>query len=562
MDHKIEKLGSVMASLAKQTLPTEASKEALLAIQSIQQLADPSENRWVQEDHRQDPDAGPPEPTQVQLLPARDEEPARVNGGDVVINLLSPAAEVPGFHIVHAAETASGHGTAPDLISSGVISLVDAQRYLDAYQYRLDHFLYGILGDVGSSLDIGMLRQTSAILTTAVCAVGALHLASPQFDACYRELLRLAQMQIFSDKSSPDDVRGLIIGAFWVSGRSRTLVSAAVHLAVEHGMHRSFFRALRGDLAHYKQARLYYLIYACDHHVSIVYGRPPMTRNCAVIRRAREFLHCEHAKPGDNRLVSQVLRWSLCTEIFEAFGDGDGDDDAQSMTDCDIVTARKFRTAIDNLRAEWIDQFVPSAHVGNYPRKGVNLQCLFVKLYLCSKAFRNKEATVTSDNVEMLAELQEIASTAVSSASSIIQLVILDEEIQSFLNGLPVYFHSMIAFAAVFLLKVSLAPASNPAFTVHFASIRDLMTRLVSTLQRVTASMHNRHILVPITKGLIGTMEGIERAQAVCTSEHVSSNDVNRDDSLLFESGTAWADIEALAPNLLDQSNGQWSWDV
>ncbi len=86
------------------------------------------------------------------------------------------------------------------------------------------------------------------------------------------------------------------------------------------------------------------------------------------------------------------------------------------------------------------------------------------------------------------------------SALSILRIVVSDTEIQSYLDGLPIYFHIMIAFAAVFLLKVS--TKFSASVQLDFREIRRLMSSAVATLKQVTSKMHQRHLLVSIAKGI------------------------------------------------------------
>jgi hypothetical protein len=148
---------------------------------------------------------------------------------------------------------------------------------------------------------------------------------------------------------------------------------------------------------------------------------------------------------------------------------------------------------------EWADSFSPNIHIGDYPRKGVTLQYHFAKLYLCSHAFRCTGPA--GGFIEPLTELDEVANTAIVSALAILKAVVYDTEIQSFLDGLPVYFDTMIAFAFVFLIKVF----SNN----YFVSVRPdrtevykLLESLLATLKRVTSTMHPQHLLVKICKGI------------------------------------------------------------
>ncbi|QRD88998.1 hypothetical protein F9C07_2200221 [Aspergillus flavus] len=360
----------------------------------------------------------------------------------------------------------------------------------------LFHPVYQILGD-HSPATLGHIREVSPLLTTAICAVGALHLPSPDLEILYKEFVALSAPLSFSRRHTVDDVRALCIGAFWLSDLSRSLVGLAVRIATELQLHKRFSKALQGYRSHYSRTRLYMLVYACDHHFSVPYGRPPMARESEAVRDARKFLDCTHATEDDARLVNQVLRWSICTNFYDTFG-ADVD---RPLSDADIPQVRRFSIVLDSLRAEWGDKFNRNAYVGNYPRKGVGIQYHFAKLYLCSHALHgagSSHAKYRAPDVAL--ELEEIANTAVLSALSILRAVISDTEIQSYPNGLPTYFDIMIAFAVVFLLKVP--THFSTSVQLDNQEIQRLMLSLAMVLKGVTATMHPHHFLVSITEGI------------------------------------------------------------
>ena len=108
-----------------------------------------------------------------------------------------------------------------DLIDRGVITLADAEAFFALYHGRLDHFLYNILAEHDS---LASVRRSSALLTASICVVGALHLPSPQYQACYQHFVQLASSCMFSKRNSHDDVRAFCIGAFWLSDISWNLL--------------------------------------------------------------------------------------------------------------------------------------------------------------------------------------------------------------------------------------------------------------------------------------------------------------------------------------------------
>lgn len=474
MEKKVQRLEAIVAKLANDSegLPTEPHRSGFEA-ESLSTSSD------------------------REIIESQGGDVHRENGQtthwDIVMDLDSGPGAIPGFYI---SDTPSTESRDQDFITRGVISPEKAQEYFDKYKNRLDHFPYRILGD-HDSVTLESIRSTSPLLAAAVCTVGALHSASDDFDLCYREFISISATQSFSRANTVDDVRALCIGAFWLSDISWTLVGTAVRIATELQLHKSIVKALQGDRQHYLRSRLYYLVYACDHHFSVAFGRPPMTRECEAVRNVRKFLGCEHATEDDARLVSQVLRWSICSNIFDTFGV----DVERPITDSEVPRLRRFSIALDSLRAEWAERFIPNVHVGNYPKKGVGLQYHFAKLYLCSHAFRgfkSDQGKTRSHDIAM--ELDEIANCAFLAALSILRAVVSDTEIQSYLDGLPTYFDTMIAFAAVFLLKVSTKFPGSVQMDV--LEVQRLIGTLVSTLRRVTSTMHPRHLLVNITNGI------------------------------------------------------------
>ena len=118
-----------------------------------------------------------------------------------------------------------------DLISRGVISVQQAELLFNLYHQRLDHFLYRVLGHHHSLMSV---RESSPLLTAAICSVAALHLdeAGHLFGRCYTAFQKTVTSQLFSRENNLDDVRGMCIGAFWLSQISWTLVGTGQSLCM------------------------------------------------------------------------------------------------------------------------------------------------------------------------------------------------------------------------------------------------------------------------------------------------------------------------------------------
>ena len=408
-----------------------------------------------------------------------------------------------------------------DLVDRGIIALDDAESFFRLYSQRLDHFLYTILAEHDT---LASVRKSSPLLTAAICAVGALHTPSNLYYACYQHFVSLASSKMFSKKNNHDDVRAFCIGAFWLSDISWTLVGAgkflptlfllsnkhiglttsipstAARLAGELNLHRCIPKAPHTKKACYLRTRLYYLVYVCDHHFSICYGRPPLTRDFSAITPPTTFLRSEFATEDDARLVSQVEIWSISTRVFDQFSL----DPEAHLADQLIPQLRRLSIALDTWRADWNEKFRVNDRVGNYPRKGVGLHFHFAKLFLCSHVFR-RAPTVEGEHLQLDPDLEEFASNAVQSATSILQVIAADQEIQSYLHGLPAYFDTMIAFAFVFLLKIRI---KNPAgLRIDKAGISETLSALAGVLADLTRVMHPRHLLTSIAGSMRKLLE-------------------------------------------------------
>ncbi|KAI2703861.1 transcriptional regulator family: Fungal Specific TF [Penicillium roqueforti] len=417
---------------------------------------------------------------------------------EVIMNPRGGPASIPASCVSESGKAGLPNNPStsrrPDLISTGLISLRDAVSLFETYHLRLDHFLYRILGD---HFSLDSVRIASPLLTAAVCTVAALHSHSlgHLFETCYGEYKNVVAAQTFSRHMNEDDIRGLCVGAFWLHELSWALIGNAVRIASDINLHSGIYKALKGDRDGYLQARLYYLVYVCDHHFSIAYGRPPMSREGFIIESASRILETEHATEDDARLISQVKEWSILGRVFDTFG-VDVDTPIAPQT---LPQLRRCSISLDTWFADWSESFKANQNVGNYPQKGVGFHYHFAKLYLCSHAFRGVPISESSPQY-MSPELEEIANSGVLSAMSILRMIVSDAEFRSFMNGLPLYFDTMLAFAVVFLLKV----ATKYAFMVRIdtTKILSLVTDTVAALRDITQSMHKHHLLVVISEGL------------------------------------------------------------
>ncbi|KAK7226763.1 hypothetical protein V2G26_014766 [Clonostachys chloroleuca] len=488
----------------------------------------------------------------------------------------------------------------PDIISEGIVTLDQAETLFHTYSKRLDHFLYRILDPMSS---FSTVRERSPALLAAICTVASLHSEDLGylFEGCHEHFVTLASQLSMSEAVNNEDIRGLCIGAFWLHGLSWNLVSIAVRAATQNQLHRFSRKVPLGDRTAYMHTRLWYLIYVCSHHFSIPYGRTPMIPECEAISSVSTFLASQHATSDDARLVSQVQIWTILGRAATSFG---FDVDEQIPVES-IPRLRRYIIALDTWRAEWDERFGPSEFVGEYPRKGVGMHYHFTKLYLCTHALRGLESRPAGQVTEtriareeesmdrltpgssnswktgsrIHPELEEIGSVAISSAKSILRLIIRDPEFQSYLHGLSLYFDTMIIFAVVFLLRI--ATQYSDIVPVDKSELLDLVCELSRTLTSVTDKIHSRHLLVVICKGVkdlsIRYLQEVEsnmagnevettQGQALGlldleneTRQHSSS------DGLLLNSeniGFDWTDFDFLATQDPFLGNASWTFGV
>lgn len=142
---------------------------------------------------------------------------------------------------------------------------------------------------------------------------------------------------------------------------------------------------------------------------------------------------------------------------------------------------------------------VDNPYVGTYPSKGVVLHYYFAKFHLNSLALR----AVASD-ADLSIDRREAANTAISSAMATLNMVLYEPDIRSALVGVPLFTHTMVAFSAVFLLKVAWkwGPAS---LNVDENQVLRLVQSAIEIMAGVKAS--DKHLTYHIAGGLKRMLE-------------------------------------------------------
>ena len=147
---------------------------------------------------------------------------------DVVMDPDSGPAIIPAASVRQVGASISPIGLVPqgpmDLVARGTLTREQAQDLFDLYTNRLDHFLYDILGEHRS---FSTVQAESPLLLAAICTVAALHYPrlGHLYDECYQVFIKLCSTHSMAKESSIADIKGLCIGAFWLSEVSWNLVS-------------------------------------------------------------------------------------------------------------------------------------------------------------------------------------------------------------------------------------------------------------------------------------------------------------------------------------------------
>ncbi|KAJ5548710.1 hypothetical protein N7513_005944 [Penicillium frequentans] len=408
---------------------------------------------------------------------------------------------------------------ATDFISRGVVDLREAEELFYHFDQVLNRYLWD--GALLAHKDLTATRKSSSMLSAAILAVTALHLPSKErtFDTCYTEFAKLASESMLGHHHTLDDIRALCIGAFWLADVSWKLSGYAVRIATERNLHQFYRKAIQGSPEHKEQARLWYLLYTLEHHFSIAYGRPPIIHEDASITQHNIFTQSASVSQGDLRLHSQVDLFIILTHIYFAFGP----DVDLEVPETEFPKIDQFDIDLGDWKSAWLPRLAGSRHVGAYPYKAVYMHYHFSRLQLNSVALRAYHSSTSSK--AMSPERRKRANIAIESAIATLKVVLDERDIQLALVGVPLYLHSMITFAAVFLLKIAAKVCSNgpnsggqgqnssiasAGLHVDIGYVRVLVGRIVEMMVSCSQRASERHLSHHIARGLRKMLTGLE----------------------------------------------------
>ncbi|KAJ5747026.1 uncharacterized protein N7511_008722 [Penicillium nucicola] len=396
------------------------------------------------------------------------------------------------------------HSSPQDLVSKGIITAAIADILVERYFARLDPYLYGIGSGYQSSQQI---RDSSPILFAAICTVSALQDPQGQriYEVCNRELRRLASRSLF-EKHDIEHIRALCISSFWLSDASRILSSDAIRRAADMRLHRSFdhlsvpidhrlmannngpFQSMHDTAALQDRVRLWYLTFISDQHLSILHNRDPLLRSDKEIAlNADIFLSRENTTDCDVRIISQVSLLVIMSQVRDLLGSDQETRVPQSLSNQIIHYSRQ----LDRWFTKFSALFKPDPRIGDFPKRGLQMHYHFGKLYLGHQVFKGL-------NGETIPPYFLTAASMAHEAAVAIFEMILHEDLQQNLVGMPHYFHIMIAFAGHFLLEVSQDYYSQLSFAPD--QNFELIQKVLELFQDIPAVQ--QHPICRMTPGL------------------------------------------------------------
>ena len=283
------------------------------------------------------------------------------------------------------------------------------------------------------------------------------------YEACNREFRSLVAKSTF-EKRDVDHIRALCISSFWLADASRIFCSDAIRRAADIRLHRSFdalFEDRTGSgsgpmpsvtspsmqnlSAATDRVRLWYLLFVCDQHLSILHNRDSLLRSDKGIAVGWElYLHRAETTESDVRILSQVSLLLIMGQVRDVLGS----DNQTPLPPALAGQILNYSRQLDKWYTKFSALFVTNAFIGDFPKRGLQLHYQFGKLYLGHQVFKGLRGRPIPPH------FLSAATMAHDTAVSIFEMILSEPELQEGLVGMPHYFHVMIAFAGHLLLQI------------------------------------------------------------------------------------------------------------
>lgn len=105
-----------------------------------------------------------------------------------------------------------------------------------------------------------------------------------------------------------------------------------------------------------------YVLYICDHHLSILYGRPSIVREDVTISGWQKLLKVPGFQECDKRLVSQMALLTIMSNVRELFGPDTGEPVPQAFAPQLVNYGRQ----IDQWMGYWSSELLSESYLSSH----------------------------------------------------------------------------------------------------------------------------------------------------------------------------------------------------
>jgi hypothetical protein len=270
-------------------------------------------------------------------------------------------------------------------------------------------------------------------------------------------------------------------------------------MANDLNLHRCITKMPHVKTECYERTRLYFIVYVCDHHCSLPYGRPSMTPEFHTLKPAKSFLQSKFCTSSDVKLISQVELWSVSSKVFDIFGaDVEASVTEGREKELDLL-GRSFDLCMSSDTA-----LNSTADVFWERLSELHIHC--AKLSLFSHIFRGSAQRHGRSPSTPFHGMEKFERSSLESALAIVRAVAWGEEIQKRLAILPSYFGTMIAFASITLIK---AWGKEPTMCyLDKNEVSTTLNRLVEVFQACAGRIQSEHPLRSVARSLKIALNG------------------------------------------------------
>ncbi|KAJ5161958.1 hypothetical protein N7492_007350 [Penicillium capsulatum] len=178
------------------------------------------------------------------------------------------------------------------------------------------------------------------------------------------------------------------------------------------------------------RVRLWYLIFISDQHLSILHNCDPLLRSDKEIALGWEiFLTHADSTNSDVRITSQVALLVIMSQVRDRLGSDQEASVPPSLSN-QIV---QYSRPLDRWLTKFSALFKPDPHIGDFPKRGLQLHYQFGKLYLGYQVFKGFKGESIPPHFIPAANMAHQAAVAIFE-------MILHEELQYNLVAMPHYF--------------------------------------------------------------------------------------------------------------------------